>query len=66
MATGNKSILTEINKLQNSAAGMKEGISEMATGARQINEVGSALENISLRMKDAIQKIGSQIDQFEL
>ena len=45
---------------------MKDGISEMSTGARRINETGSALENISARMKEAIQKIGSQIDQFEL
>lgn len=66
MATGNKSILAEISKLQNNAAGMKAGMDEMAMGARQINETGAALESISTQVKEAIQKIESQIDQFEL
>ena len=45
---------------------MKAGMDEMAMGARQINETGAALESISTQVKEAIQKIESQIDQFEL
>ncbi len=66
MAEGNKQILNEIKHLQDSSFTMKSGMDEMTAGARKINETGAALYNLSNRMKNAIESIGEQVDQFKV
>ena len=66
MANGNKMILEEVQQLQSSTLTMKGSMDEMSAGARKINETGAALGDISRQVRDAIGKIGSQIDLFKV
>ena len=66
MTEGNKAILEEIRRLQEATSVMKGSVDEMSVGATKINETGSTLSNISNDVKDAINKIGSQIDLFKV
>ena len=66
MTEGNKAILEEIRRLQEATSVMKSSVDEMSVGATKINETGSTLSNISNDVKDAINKIGSQIDLFKV
>ncbi len=43
---------------------MKESMEEISIGARKINETGAMLSEISGKVQDAIDKIGSQVDLF--
>ena len=45
---------------------MNRSMDNMANGARKINETGSELVSISSKLKDAIDGIGEQINQFQL
>ena len=45
---------------------MKLSMEEMSAGARKINETGVVLSDISAAMKDSIEKIGGEIDQFKV
>ncbi len=66
MNEGNKVILQEISRLQEFTSAMNGSMEEMSVGARKINETGSALSDISVQVKQSIEQIGSQIDQFEV
>jgi len=66
MSAGQKAILEEIGRLQEATVSMKERMSEMAGGAEKIKETGTALGGISANVKGAIDRIGSQIDQFKV
>ena len=45
---------------------MKASMEEMAVGAKKINETGAALSEIAEKMKNSIEQIGTQIDQFKV
>jgi methyl-accepting chemotaxis protein len=62
----NKTILTAAGQLQQSSAAIKNSISEMSTGAGKISETGSVLKEISLHMREAVQQISGQINQFQV
>lgn len=66
MSEGNKMILQEIGHLQEFTSAMNTSMDEMAIGAKKINETGAALGTISGQVKDSIEKIGTQIDQFKV
>ena len=66
MAEGNKAILDEMKNLQNSALVMKDSMNQMSAGARKINDTGVALGGVSEKIRDSIDKIGAQIDQFKV
>jgi hypothetical protein len=38
----------------------------MSTGAGKISETGSVLKEISLHMREAVQQISGQINQFQV
>lgn len=66
MNEGNKVILQEVVRLQKFTEAMQSGIDEMSAGARKIDENGSTLSSISEQVKDSIEKIGNEIDQFKV
>lgn len=66
MSAGNSAILDEIKRLQDSSITMKNSMDEMSASARKINETGNALNSISGKVKDSIEKIGTQIDLFKV
>ena len=66
MTEGNKHILAEIQKLQDATETMKGSIEEMQTGAQRINQTGAALSDISGKVAENIQQIGSEIDLFKV
>ena len=66
MAEGNKAILDEIKNLQEATFSIKDGMGEMSSGARKINETGAALSELTNRMKTSIKQIGVQVDQFKV
>lgn len=39
---------------------------EMSVGAKKINETNTVLSDVANKMKDSIQTIGNQIDQFKV
>ncbi|MCI1208090.1 MAG: methyl-accepting chemotaxis protein [Treponema sp.] len=62
----NKTILAAAGQLQQSSAAIKNSISEMSTGAGKISDTGSVLKEISLHMREAVQQISGQINQFQV
>ena len=66
MKEGNKLILSEVHNLQDATVQMTTSMDEMSRGARKINETGSVLSEVSERMKNSIEKIGKQIDEFKV
>ena len=66
MAIGNQQILTEINNLQDATLVIKGGMDEMSVGAKEMNNTGSLLSNISTKVSESINNIGNQIDQFQV
>ena len=65
MSMRNERILKEINNLQLATTNIQTNMDEMAVGAKQINETGSALSNVSGIVQYSITKIGTQIDRFK-
>ena len=63
---GNKTILDEVMRLQDATLVMKDSMSEMALGAKKINDAGSSLRTISNNMEQNIKDIGSQVDLFNV
>ena len=49
-----------------SSVNMNRSMDNMASGARKINETGSELVTISSKLKNAIDGIGEQINQFQV
>ncbi len=66
MAEGNKAILDEIKVLQEATFSIKDGMDEMSSGARRINETGAALSELSRQMDESINNIGVQVDKFKV
>ncbi|MBQ7158586.1 MAG: cache domain-containing protein [Treponema sp.] len=66
MEEGNRMILKEVQNLQNATMAMNESMEEMSIGARKINETGATLSDISGKVKDSINQIGEQVDQFKV
>ena len=66
MSAGNKHILSEVQKLQNATDVMKDRIEEMHAGAKQVGETGSVLAEISAKVAENVQQIGSEIDLFKV
>jgi Methyl-accepting chemotaxis protein len=66
MSAGQKSILEEVTNLKNATSSMRDKVREMETGANKISETGTALDSIALSTNSAIERIGSQIDQFKV
>ncbi|MCI1208152.1 MAG: methyl-accepting chemotaxis protein [Treponema sp.] len=66
MSDGQKAILEEVRRLQEATTAMKERITEMSQSAQKINGTGKTLNSISRDVEEAIDRIGSQIDQFKV
>ena len=66
MSEGNKAILDEIKNLQDATFSIRDGMTDMSNGARKINETGSVLSELSERMKSSIQRIGDEVDKFNV
>ena len=64
MAEGNKMIIREVQTLQDSTQAMLGSMKEMSIGTEKINETGEYLKTISGNLKNTINEIGEQIDQF--
>ena len=62
----NAQIVRDMTSLSESTGMMNTSMEEMAVGARKINETGVTLNEISDQVKDAISKIGSQVDLFKV
>lgn len=59
-------IKTQMTSLQSATENIQKSIEEMAHEATGINSTGAELGEMSFVMKDAIQKIGNQIDLFKV
>lgn len=66
MSIGNKQILTDVKNLQDATNIMLTSMDEMKIGAKKINETGVALTEISKKMQDSINEIGSEINLFKI
>ena len=66
MAVGNRAILGEIKTLQDATGMIRNGMDEMSVGAAEINRTSSLLSEISTKVSDSINRIGTQIDQFKV
>ncbi len=66
MSEGNQMILREVSALQEFTRAMNGSMEEMSIGAEKINETASALTTIAADVKDSIDQIGGQIDQFKV
>ena len=65
MSLRNERILSEMNNLQDATTSIQSNMNEMAVGAKQINETGTALAEVSGNVQYSIIKIGNQIDRFK-
>ena len=66
MSEGNQMILREVSALQEFTRAMNGSMEEMSIGAEKINETASTLTTIAADVKDSIDQIGGQIDQFKV
>ncbi len=66
MTAGQKSIIAEIKRLQDATSSMKTKMTEMSQGTKRIGETGTTLDSISKSVKGAIDRIGTEIDQFKV
>ena len=66
MEEGNQMILKEVQTLQDAAMSMSQSMEEMSIGAKNINETGAALSEVSDQINNSIDKIGVQVDQFKV
>ena len=62
----NAQIVEDMKILSESTSMMNTSMEEMEVGARKINETGVTLNEISDQVKDAINRIGSQVDLFKV
>ena len=58
--------MSEAYALQEATHSISSGMREVASSATKINETGGALSEISTLMKNSIDEIGEQVDQFEV
>ena len=66
MRDGNQLILQAVQQLQESSLNINRSMDDMETGAQKISETGNALVDISSKLKEAINGIGYQINQFHV
>ena len=66
MTAGSQTIMDEVNALQKATLNIRNGMEGMSSGAAKISETGGALSDISKLMKNSIDEIGDQVDQFEV
>ena len=66
MAVGNRAILTEIKNLQDATSVIKDGMTEMSNGAKAMNKTSAVLSDISSKVSESVNRIGMQIDQFQV
>ena len=66
MAEKSAHIMNEMNSLRDATGSMMQSMDEMAAGARKINETGAALSEISHNVQKSINKIGGQLDLFNV
>ena len=66
MTAGSQAIMSEAYALQEATQSISTGMQEVASSATKINETGGALSEISSMMKNSIDEIGEQVDQFEV
>ncbi len=62
----NAQIVRDMGVLAEATGMIANSMEEMSVGARRINETGVTLSEISDQVKDAIGKIGSQVDLFKV
>ena len=66
MADGNEAILQEVMHLKTSNDAMNESVRNMQNSTNVMSDTSENLKNIVGGMRNAITKIGSQIDNFEV
>ena len=66
MTTESQSMLSQVQSLESATKNMKDSMSEMKIGAEKIDETGAALSEIVEKLKNSIEGIGAQIDQFKV
>ena len=66
MTTESQSMLSHVQSLEEATKNMKDSMSEMKIGAEKIDETGAALSEIVDKLKNSIEGIGAQIDQFKV
>mgnify|MGYP002855267877 CR=1 FL=1 len=66
MSAGSQQILSEVSRLKEGSQTLNISVGEINTSARKISETGSTLNDISVEMNRSIQKIGEEIDQFQV
>ena len=66
MTSGNKHILSEIQKLQTSTTEMRDSIFEMSKGAQKINETAESLSDVSNQVTSSIDGINQEINLFKV
>lgn len=59
-------MLSQVQSLESATKNMKDSMSEMKIGAEKIDETGAALSEIVDKLKNSIEGIGAQIDQFKV
>ena len=64
MSDQKDAVTSGMGHLRDATDVMKESMEEISIGARKINETGATLSEISGKVQDAIDKIGSQVDLF--
>ena len=66
MTSGSRTIMDEMTVLQEETGAMGQSMRDMTKSAEKINQTGGTLSKISALMEDSIEKIGQQVDQFEV
>ena len=66
MAVQSDAVVNDMSALKETTEDMAVSMEEMAIGAQKINETGASLNEISNTVKQAIDKIGAQVDLFKV
>ena len=66
MAVQSNAVVNDMAALKETTEDMSVSMEEMAIGAQKINETGASLNEISNTVKQAIDKIGAQVDLFKV
>ena len=66
MEDRNEKIMNEVNSLKEITVKMRDSMSNMSEGAERISAAEESLSDISHKVKDSIDKIGSEIDLFKI
>ena len=66
MAVQSDAVVNDMAALKETTEDMSVSMEEMAIGAQKINETGASLNEISNTVKQAIDKIGAQVDLFKV